>query len=92
MVVSVGQVGGGVGRPGEGLGEGGVGAVGEGLRNGVALGALDGLPGQGDLAVAGRLRPGGGRRRVGGGRGSNYRNLMSSVKDRILRISRTIAI
>ena len=66
MVVAVGQVGGGVGRPGEGLGEGGVGAVGEGLRNGVALGALDGLPGQGDLAVAGRL--GGGSRcgRVGG--------------------------
>ena len=69
VVVAVGQVGGGVGRPGEGLGEGGVVSVGEGLRNGVALGALDGLPGQGDLAVAGRLRPGGGRRRVGGRRG-----------------------
>ena len=66
MVVAVGQVGGGIGRPGKGLGEGGVVAVGEGLRNGVALGALDGLPGQGDLAVTGRLRPGGGRRRVGG--------------------------
>ena len=66
MVVSVGEVGGGVGGRGQVLRERGVGAVREGLRHGVALGALDGLPGQGDLAVAGRLGGGGRRGRVGG--------------------------
>ena len=69
VVVAVGEVGGGVGRPGEGLGEGGVGAVGEGLGDGVALGALNGLPGEGDLAVPGRLGAGRRRGRVGRGRG-----------------------
>ena len=67
MVVAVGEVGDGVGVPGQALREGAVGAVRERLGDGVALGARDGLPAQGHLAVPGRLRSGHRSARVGGG-------------------------